>query len=99
MLSNAFKFTPPNGAVTVTGEADGNFITVTVTDSGLGMSEQDIKHIFDKFYQADTSHKTKGNGLGLALVREILILIKAEVAVDSTLGKGSRFTVKIPIND
>lgn len=99
LLSNAFKFTPPNGAVTVTCEADGNFITVTVTDSGLGMSEQDIKHIFDKFYQADTSHKTKGNGLGLALVREILILIKAEVAVDSTLGKGSRFTVKIPIND
>lgn len=97
LLSNAFKFTPQNGEVTVKASLDDNKITVSVSDTGCGIEERDIQHIFDKFYQADSSHKTKGNGLGLALVREILSLTNGEIQVESTPGKGSRFTVTVPV--
>lgn len=97
LLSNAFKFTPQNGEVTVKVSLTDNKIIISVSDTGCGIDERDIQHIFDKFYQADSSHKTKGNGLGLALVREILSLTNGEIKVESTLGKGSRFTVTFPV--
>lgn len=95
LLSNALKFTPEGGTVNVSAREEEGQIIVTVEDNGLGMSEHDLKHIFDKFYQADTSHATKGNGLGLALVKEIVNLIKGNITVKSTLGKGSLFTVTL----
>lgn len=97
LLSNAFKFTEPSGTVRMIQHRTEKEISVTVSDSGCGMSRETQKHIFDKFYQGDTSHSAEGNGLGLALTQRILTLMDHSVSVKSELGKGTEFTVHIPI--
>lgn len=93
LLSNAVKFTPQGGSITLRQTRANGKIYVSVTDTGCGMDEKTIKHIYDKFYQGDTSHSTEGNGLGMALVKRILELTGAEMQIESTPGKGSTFTV------
>ena len=95
LLSNAFKFTEKGGTVRLTERQEGECIIVTVEDSGCGMDEQTVKHIFDKFYQGDTSHSVEGNGLGLALALRVLQLTGGSIDVESDPGKGARFIVTL----
>lgn len=96
LLSNAVKFTPSGGSITLREQSDGETVSVSVTDTGCGMDAETQKHIFEKFYQGDTSHATMGNGLGLALAGRVLQLNGFEIRVDSAPGRGSRFAVTIP---
>ncbi len=95
LLSNAFKFTPDGGKVTVSVKREGEDAVVTVSDTGCGISAENGKHIFDKFYQGDTSHATRGNGLGLALVKRVIEISGAKINVSSKVGAGTTITVRI----
>ena len=95
LFSNAFKFTGEGGRVMVSLRATDHHAIVQVKDTGIGMSPETGAHIFEKFYQGDTSHATRGNGLGLALVKRVIDILQGEISVESTLGQGTAFTVKI----
>lgn len=96
LFSNAVKFTEPGGSIVLTESSDENSVSVSVRDTGCGMSEETKKHIFEKFYQGDTSHAMAGNGLGLALALRVLQLSNFQIKVDSAPGQGSTFTVIMP---
>ena len=97
LFSNAVKFTEPGGTISLSLKAEGEFAIVRVSDTGCGISSEVGKHIFEKFYQGDTSHAAQGNGLGLALVKKVIDIIGGQISVESEEGKGSIFTVKIKI--
>lgn len=94
LFSNAFKFTD-RGTVSLKLETTDTHAVVTISDTGCGMNPEVGKHIFEKFYQGDTSHATAGNGLGLALVKRIIDIVDGEISVSSSLGVGSSFTVRL----
>lgn len=94
LFSNAFKFTPDGGKVSLALETTEHDIIVKISDTGCGMTPEVGAHIFEKFYQGDTSHATQGNGLGLALVKKVVDILQGEISVESSLGKGSTFVVK-----
>ena len=96
LLSNALKYTAPGGNVSLVQTSKADSITVSVSDTGCGMDAETVKRIFDKFYQADTSHAGEGNGLGLALTHRIVEKSNGTLHVSSEIGKGSTFTVIIP---
>ena len=98
LISNAVKFTPEGGTVSVSLKAVTDSVVVCVRDTGCGMKPETGKHIFEKFYQGDTSHSTQGNGLGLALVKRVVDILGGEIGVRSIYGEGSTFTVKIRRN-
>lgn len=97
LLSNAVKFTPEGGRIQVQLRQIDAGLQVVVADNGCGMDEETCSHIFEKFYQGDTSHATHGNGLGLALVKRIIDILHGTITVDSAPGKGSRFTITLPL--
>ena len=97
LLSNAVKFCPDTGGIIeISCRETEDFVIVTVSDNGIGMTEQTLAHIFEKFYQGDTSHRSEGNGLGLPLVRRIVELYGGRVEVQSTPGVGSTLRVRLP---
>lgn len=95
LISNAVKFTERGGTVSVSLRDDEDRVSVTVRDTGCGMTPEVGAHIFEKFYQGDTSHATAGNGLGLALVKRVVDILHGDIRVESVLGEGSAFTVTL----
>jgi len=98
LLSNAIKFTPENGSISITMKQIGKWINVQVSDTGIGMTEDIKKHIFEKFYQGNKNRNVEGNGLGLTLVKRIIDLCNGEIEVQSEYGRGSTFIVKLENN-
>ncbi len=96
LLSNAIKFTPAGGAVSVSLTQREGAVVVRFSDSGIGMDEETLSHIYEKFYQADSSRQSAGNGLGLSIVKRIVTICGGDVAVESEPGLGTTFTVTIP---
>lgn len=95
LMSNAIKFTPSKGKITVSLEKENKEFVVKFIDSGCGMDKETGAHIFDKFYQGDTSHSKEGNGLGLALVKKVIDVLGGKISVESEINKGTIFTISI----
>ncbi|MBQ4164570.1 MAG: HAMP domain-containing histidine kinase, partial [Turicibacter sp.] len=97
LLDNAIKFSLPQGIVEVRMKEQNDSIIVTITDTGCGITKDSLPKIFDKFYQEDASHGTMGNGLGLSIVHKIVTLHKGTIKCESTISKGTSFTISLPI--
>jgi signal transduction histidine kinase len=99
LLSNAIKFTPEGGRVDLKAETDGVHLILAIVDTGVGIAEEDQEIIFDKFRQAGTAltREQGGTGLGLSIVRELAKLLGGDVSLRSELGRGSTFTVTLPL--
>lgn len=95
LIGNAIKFNPRGGLVRLRLTSRQSTVIFTVEDRGPGIAEEEKKHIFDKFYQADSSHRQEGHGLGLALVKRILTLTDGDVTVDNIPDGGCKFTVTL----
>ena len=97
LIGNAVKFTPGNGTISIWQEITDKQLKIHIKDSGGGMSVETQKHIFDKYYQNDTTSIVKGNGIGLSIVKRITELCGGKVTVSSKLNEGSTFTVSLPL--
>ena len=95
LFSNAIKFTEPGGTVGLSLHLEQGRAAVRVWDTGCGIPPEVGRRIFDKFYQGDTSHASQGNGLGLALVKRVVDITGSEISVESQVGRGSTFTVRL----
>ena len=95
LISNAVKFTPEGGKISVGLKTEGDRAVISIRDTGCGMKPETGRHIFEKFYQGDSSHATQGNGLGLALVKRVMDILNGEIGVESVWGEGSTFTVRL----
>ena len=97
LISNAIKYTPDGGSISVTLTQQGPEAVFTVSDTGIGMTEEVLSHIFDRYYQADPGHTRRGIGLGLPIVHSILNVCGGRIAVESTPNVGSTFRVYLPV--
>ncbi|MBQ8783498.1 MAG: HAMP domain-containing histidine kinase [Clostridia bacterium] len=95
LIDNAIKFSPPKDLIEISLKKDGEKVIFVIKDNGPGIEESEATHIFNKFYQCDSSHKIEGNGLGLSLVKNILSLMNGEVKVENAQSGGARFTVTL----
>lgn len=96
VLDNAIKYSRENGKVGVYVTESDEKISVTIADDGIGMDEETKRRMFDKYFRADKSRNTRGNGLGLATVKKIAELLELKIKVDSKTDKGTKFTIEIP---
>lgn len=97
LIDNAVKFSPRGGSIRIRLTASEQNILVSVRDHGCGISEPELKRIFEKFYQTDTAHKEEGNGLGLALAHRILLIHHGRIEVENCRTGGCRFLVILPV--
>lgn len=96
LIQNAIKFSDTGGSLTITCNQLGSHVVIVISDQGIGMREETKIHMFDKFYQGEVSRSTQGNGLGLALVKQTIILSNGTISVESEPGAGSKFTINLP---
>lgn len=97
MLSNAVRFTVPGGSVTASGLVQDGFVRIFVRDTGVGISRDDLPRVFERFYKADKARSGEGTGLGLALVKHIVLSHGGDVSVESEEGRGSTFSFTLPL--
>ncbi len=97
LLNNAIKFSSSNGVISIRLKIEHEVAVLTITDCGIGMNQDVCTRVFEKFYQGDTSRSTKGNGLGLPLCKRIIDLHSGNIIVSSEEGKGSEFSVYLPL--
>lgn len=97
LLNNAIKFSRNNGTIRIRLYREGLYLIIRIADNGIGMDEEVKRRIFEKFYQGDSSRSSQGNGLGLALAKRIVELHGGSISVSSKKGKGSTFTVSLPL--
>lgn len=100
LVENAIKYNKPYGWVKVVLDADHQFFTIDISDSGIGIPEESIEYIFERFYRSDKSHSREigGTGLGLAIARSAILMHRGSVKVDSIVGMGTTFSVKLPLS-
>ena len=97
LLENALKFTPRGGTITVAAAKTDSGINLTVSDTGCGISETDLPHIYERFYRADSSRHEPGSGLGLSLVHSIVTFYNGTIRCDSVPNRGTTFAVMLPL--
>jgi two-component system phosphate regulon sensor histidine kinase PhoR len=97
LVHNAIKFTAPGGGVSVTARADGQHLTVSVSDTGVGISADDLPRVFERFYKADRARAGGGTGLGLAIARHIVEAHGGRIWAESVEGRGSTFSFSLPL--
>lgn len=97
ILSNAFKYSEGVADVELNATFNEEVVTIDVRDYGIGMTEEQVSHIFERFYRAEKSGQVPGSGLGMSLVKEIVTILGWSVSIDSELGQGTRVTLSIPI--
>ena len=97
LLSNAFKFTPPQGKISITLWRADDSVYIDLSDTGHGMDPETVEHAFDPFYQAESDSKYIGTGIGLALVKQIVQASKGQISIESKLGEGTTFHIIVPI--
>ena len=97
IFGNAMKFVPDRGQIRVLLSTDRRSVKISIVDNGIGMSKDVLKRIYEKFYQADSSRNEIGNGLGLTLAKRIVDLHGGTISVSSEIGKGTAFTVTLPL--
>ncbi|MDD6796385.1 MAG: sensor histidine kinase, partial [Clostridiaceae bacterium] len=95
LVENAIKYSENDKKVTISSYSDKEFYYISVEDEGLGIPEDDLPRIFERFYRVDKARKSGGTGLGLAIVKHIVKIFNGDIKVESKLGEGSKFTVKI----
>jgi two-component system sensor histidine kinase ResE len=100
LLSNAFKFTPVGGTVELTAAPSDGSVRIRVRDTGAGIPEDQLPHVFEKFYQADNQRaaSAKGTGLGLAIAKEIVEAHKGTITIESDVGTGTVFSLTLPVS-
>jgi signal transduction histidine kinase len=98
LIANALWHTPPQGKITVETKVIDRMVSVSVADTGEGIAPEDLSHVFDRFYRADSARTrhTGGSGLGLAIAKSLIEAMGGRIGVDSELGKGSRFWFTLP---
>ena len=97
LLDNAIKFTPPEGTISLELRVDTGRAVVDITDTGCGMDEDTLRHMYEKFFQGNKSRSSEGNGLGLSMVQRIIALEGGKINAESSLGVGTTFTVTLPL--
>ena len=96
LVDNAVKFTPAGGEVVLSAWPDGANVALSVADTGIGIPSEDLPHVWERLFRGDRSRSERGLGLGLSLVRAIALAHRGDVAVESSPGNGSRFTIRLP---
>ena len=99
LVSNALKFSPEEATVEVKSEVKEGFATISVSDKGIGISQEDQQHLFSSFFRGKNALNIQGTGLGLHIVKRYTDLIGGSLDLQSTLGKGTTITITIPINN